>query len=117
MARSSKTAVYWMMEGECLVRGTTDPVTALGLAMDETSNGGWDWEDELTPPHPEERDAELDQAHARDTAAFCFNRLKPQNHRTGWFRRNIQAPDSDYTWMLGEPDGPGRGNFQGVLFD
>lgn len=106
-----------MNDGEVLVRGTTDPVAALGLAMDETSNGGWNWEDDLAEPDPEERDGEREHALARDAAEFCAARLKPQNHRAGWFRINVQAPDGDYSWMLGYEDGPGRGNFPGVLFD
>lgn len=118
MTRSkSKTAVYWMTEGECLVRGTTDPVTALGHAMDETSNGGWNWEDAVGErPEPHASDREVAE-HAEEAHDFCYYRLKPQNHSTGWFRKNVQAPGGDYTWMLGQPDGPGRGNFQGVLFD
>lgn len=115
--RKPKTAVHWMAEGEALVRGTADPVTALGIAMDETSNGGWNWEDDLMPPDQEERDADIDRTHAADTAAFCFYRLDPRNHSAGWFRINVQAPGGDYTWMLGHQDGPGRGNFPGVLFD
>lgn len=113
----SKTAVHWMSEGECLVRGTTDPVKALGLAMEETSNGGWNWEDDLGAPHQDEPDPDIDRIHARDAAAFCFTRLDPRSHRAGHFRMNVQAPGGDYTWVLGYEDGPGRGNFAGVLFD
>jgi hypothetical protein len=31
-----------------------------------------------------------------------------------WLRCN-PAPTGDYSWRLGVPDGPGRGNFRGVL--
>ena len=113
----SKTAVYWMAEGEALVRGTLDPVQALGIAMAGTDEGGWNWEDEFSERPDEHNTDRYIAAHAADTAAFCHGRLKPQNHRAGWFRKNVQAPGGDYTWMLGEPEGPGPGNFRGVLFD
>lgn len=117
--RRQKTAVHWMAEGEALVRGTADPVTALGIAIGEASNGGWAWEDDLGPRPDQDPDncPGAEHAHAADAAAFCFYRLKPQNHDAGWFRINPAQPGGDYTWMLGHQDGPGRGNFPGVLFD
>lgn len=117
--RRQKTGVSWLAEGECLVRGTTDPVTALGLAVEETSNGGWNWEDAFDerPDTSPDNVPGAEHAHAEDAAAFCYQRLDPRNHSTGWFRKNVQAPGGDYTWMLGQPDGPGPGNFPGVLFD
>lgn len=115
----TKTAVHWMSEGEALVRGTTDPVVALGLAMDETDCGGWNWEDAVDPrPEPHESDRES-IGHALVAANFCFNRLDPKNHRIGWFRMNPCGPEhhDGWAWQLGEADGPGRGNFQGVIFE
>ena len=115
----TKTAVHWMVEGEALVRGTTDPVVALGLAMDETTNGGWHWEDAVEDrPEPHVADREI-EAHALVAANFCFNRLDPKNHSVGWFRMNPVGPDhpDGWTWQLGRETGPGRGNFQGVIFE
>lgn len=121
MSRRSKTAVHWMTEGEALVRGTTDPVRALGHAMSETSNGGWSWEDafDARPDTSPDNCPGAEHAHAVDTATFCFNRLDPKNHRVGWFRINPVGPDhpEGWTWQLGHETGPGRGNFQGVIFE
>ena len=115
----SKTAVHWMSEGEALVRGTLDPVRALGLAMDATSNGGWAWEEAVDLPPAEDHVPGAELAHAMDTAAFCARRLDPANHRAGWFRMNPVGPDhhDGWSWQLGHCDGPGRGNFQGVIFE
>lgn len=116
-----KTAVHWMADSQTLVRGTLDPVAALGLAMDETSNGGWSWEDviDLRPDRDLDGVPGAEHAHAIDAADFCFRRLNPANHRAGWFRINPCPPDhpEGWSWQLGYEKGPGRGNFQGVIFE
>jgi len=122
MAKTAPTAIYQMTEGEVLVRGTTDPTEAIRIIVEGNYEENWQWEEIIDGAS---RDGVIDPTLTEDdraimvaeAAAFFDRLLKPQNHSTGWFRRNVQAPGGDYTWMLGHMDGPGRGNFRGVLFD
>ncbi|KUM34559.1 hypothetical protein [Arthrobacter sp. EpRS71] len=119
---TSKTAIYHMTEGEVLVRGTTDPTEAIRIIVESNYEDNWRWEEIIDGASRDGvKDSTLTDedraAMVTEAAEFFARRLEPQNHSTGWFRKNVQAPGGDYTWMLGHMDGPGRGNFRGVLFD
>lgn len=118
----SRESIYHMTEGEILVRGTNDPTEAIRIITECDYEENWCWEDIIDGIR---RDGTFDPtltdhdkaALVAEAAEFFTRQLKPQNHRTGWFRKNVQPPGSDYSWMLGEPSGPGPGNFRGVVFD
>lgn len=121
--RRSKTAVHQMVEGEVLVRGTTDPTDALRLVLED--DVPWSWEEVLEGLEPDyhecehvHRTEEELEAWKREAAEFFARRLDPANHRVGWFRINPVGPDhpEGWTWQLGYCDGPGPGNFQAVYF-
>ena len=112
-----KMAAYWLDDygnGQILVRGTTDPSTAARYVLEH----GWEsipWmEDDVSlclrgaPASPFTDDAKA------AVARWVEKSRGPE--RVGWFRMNVQAPGAEYGWMLGYADGPGRGNFRGVLF-
>lgn len=118
----SKTAIYHMTEGEILVRGTTDPTDAIRIIVESNYEDNWRWEEIIDGASrellkDESLTAEDRSAMVSEAAHFFTRLLKPQSHSTGYFRKNVQAPGGDYAWMLGHMDGPGRGNFQGVIFE
>lgn len=119
-SKTAKTAIYHMTEGEILVRGTTDPTEAIRIIVASDYEENWRWEEVIDgiAPDADDLDNEAEEeARKLEAAEFFTRRLEPKNHTAGWFRRNVQAPGGDYTWMLGHENGPGRGNFRGVLFD
>lgn len=106
---------YTLLEGEILVRGTADPGEAARFILEH----GWEdlpwFEDDIgilvqgREPHPWVEMAK------ESIATWVYNGAR-NPERTGYFRFNVQPESSDYGWTLGYMDGPGRGNFPGVLF-
>lgn len=103
---------------EILVRGTMDPSTAARYVLENPGKAA---------PHLEEAMARLSRTHpdgpgplmedAVASVAHWVQMATSAPNRAGWFRMNPYNGDEGYHWMLGYADGPGRGNFPGVLFD
>lgn len=121
MSKRSKTAVYPLDEG-FMVRGTTDPSEALRLAIE--SGEVCEFEDDLevlTPEHFETPGfIQEDRDNFTANAAHRFAQLlDPRNHRVGWLRISPCPPSwcGEHAWHWQHTSGPGRGNFEGVVFD
>ncbi|MDQ5862766.1 MAG: hypothetical protein M3536_10945 [Actinomycetota bacterium] len=133
-ARRTKTAVHNLSEGGFLVRGETDPFKAMLLIMDDNESSwpiddviaglepGYQQTDYLGPKcEPMKREPTAEEIETwKATAAHYFARLlNPANWRCGWMRIS-PCPGScgEHGWHYDEgPTGPGRGNFQGVIFE
>lgn len=113
MGRRSTTGVHFYLEDGFLVRGTLDPVTALGLAVDHDDSFEirYDAADcgrrDDTDPGPDEVAALADLCHELISTA-----------RPGLYRINVAGPDhwDGYAWFTGRATRPGRGVFEGVEF-
>jgi hypothetical protein len=114
----AKTAVHTLIEGGFLVRGTTDPTEALRLAIE--SGEVYDLDEATEDISPRDYPSNPHAAEAREEVARYLTRLlDPKNHRAGWFRISpCGANCGEHGWHWDDtPTGPGRGNFQGVIFE
>lgn len=95
MPRSMTTKAYQIHDGAAkwFVRGTDDPEAALEVLLDQYPEAA---------EHVEAEDVDLE--------------LVPSAERAGWFRFS-PCHCGDHGWHLGDVNGPGRGNFLGVLLD
>lgn len=118
MSKRPKTAVHGFAEGGFMVRGTTDPTEAIRLAVEDCDL--YEMEDITAPLAPswyDDPDREAWRESFKLDAANYFARLLAIA-RVGWLRIS-PCPGScgEHSWHWQHADGPGRGNFEGVLFD
>ena len=115
MSTRTKHAAYPMDWDGILVRGTTDPYLALKYVV-ETDGDSHYMMEHLTAAAPIDPDDEL---HPYDVMVLAdWLHAMAAKGKPGWYRMNVCPPDhpDGWTWQLGEPTGPGPGNFQGVYF-
>jgi hypothetical protein len=116
-----KTAVHTFSEGGFMVRGTTDPTEAIRLAVEAFDV--CELEDITAPLAPSwfgDPDRESwREAFKLDAANYFARLLDPKNHRIGWLRISPCGGNcGEHSWHWDDsPTGPGRGNFQGVIFE
>lgn len=118
MSKRSKTAVHTFAEGGFMVRGTTDPTEAIRLAVEDADL--YEMEDMTAPLQPSWYD-DPDRAHDREAfkadAANYFATLLA-TARVGWLRISPCGGDcGEHSWHWQHATGPGRGNFEGVVFE
>ena len=108
MTRST-VAVHFMTEGDILVRGTDDPVVALGHAVGEI--------DDVTPGWFSWDPTELwDLADAQDWCTSALSRARVGYYRIVNCLPSSRGADEGWSWAMHYATGPGRGAFRGVYF-
>jgi hypothetical protein len=119
----AKTAVHTFSEGGFMVRGTTDPFEAVKIAIESTDQP-YEMEDITCGLQPSwyddpNRDPAYREAFKADAANYFARLLDPKNHRIGWLRISPCGGNcGEHSWHWDDsPTGPGRGNFQGVIFE
>ena len=118
----SKTAVHNLSEGGFMVRGTTDPREAIRLAV-ESPDQPYEMEDAICGLRPswfeDPKRAQHAEAFKADAAHYFARLLDPKNQRIGWLRISPCGGNcGEHSWHWDDsPTGPGRGNFQGVIFE
>lgn len=115
MARRSKYAVHFYLEDGFLVRGTLDPVIALGLAVGEDyqfEETYWAASDGRRPEDPTEGDPTPENI--SDLAGLCHHLIR--DARPGLYRINPAPRDSEYTWFASRVTKRGPGVFEAVSF-
>ncbi|QIN94377.1 hypothetical protein SEA_ABBA_48 [Arthrobacter phage Abba] len=118
MSKRPKTAVHAFSEGGFMVRGTTDPTEAIRLAVEAVDV--CEMEDITAPLQPswyDDPDREDWRESFKLDAANYFARLLV-NARVGWLRISPCGGNcGEHAWHWQDVSGPGRGNFQGVIFE
>lgn len=104
-----------MDEEGILVRGTDNPSVAARWILEHPTEAPPDLEEFIRLCERSQDPSPL-QEDAKEYVARWVESFTQYPERTGYFRFNVQEAESDYTWMLGYADAPGRGNFLGVLW-
>jgi hypothetical protein len=119
--RRTRTAVYGMIEGGFMVRGTDDPTEALRIAVDALPDGDYYDLDEMVrgiarDGYDETLTDEDKALNAVDAAHYFANRLQPRNHTRGLLRIS-PCHCGDHGWHWDTAKAPGHGVFKGVVFE
>ena len=112
----AKFAAYPMDWEGILVRGTTDPYLALKYVV-ETEGDEHYMLDGFAAAMP--IDEQPDEVHEFDVMMLAdWLHGMAAKGKPGYYRMNVCPPDhpEGWAWQLGECNGPGPGNFEGVYF-
>lgn len=111
----SKIAVHFYLEDGFLVRGTLDPVTALGWAVAEDDDFELRYSAaEMACRNDSGDEPEPDQV--AELADLCHELIRTA--QPGLYRINVAPPDhwDGYAWFTGRVKNRGPGVFEGVEF-